>query len=124
MHKKFTQNNKKNKSYNSNSSEMSPEDEFRRIRLPRNTEVFGIVEQRLGGSRMSVRCLDGKNRLCRIPGRLKKFLWVRESDLVIVLPWELGGDERGDIIYKYRKSQVDLLKKRGLLSELEQDEEF
>ncbi len=123
MHKKFIQKNK-NKKFGKNSAPLSPEDEFRRIRLPRNTEVFGIVEQRLGSSRMSIRCLDGKTRLCRIPGRLKKFLWVRESDLVIVQPWDLGGDERGDVIYKYRKSQVDMLKRRGFLKELEQEEEF
>lgn len=122
MDKKFIEKNKKSK-FN-NTENLSPEDEFRRIRLPRNKEVFGIVEQRLGGSRMSIRCLDGKTRLCRIPGRLKKQLWVRESDLVIVSPWDLGGDERGDVIYKYRGSQVDAIKKRGLLKELEQVEEF
>ena len=37
---------------------------------------------------------------------------------------ELGGDERGDVIYKYRRSQVEMIKRRGLLKELEQDEEF
>ncbi|MBS3113399.1 translation initiation factor eIF-1A [Candidatus Woesearchaeota archaeon] len=112
------------KKNNAHTEELSPEEEFRRIKLPRNKEVFGIVDQRLGGSRVSVRCLDGKTRLCRIPGRLKKSLWVREADLVLVEPWELGGDERGDVIYKYRRNQVDLIKKRGFLKELEQEEEF
>jgi translation initiation factor 1A len=73
---------------------------------------------------MKVRCLDGKTRLCRIPGRLKKSLWVRENDLVIVEPWELGGDERGDIVYKYRPTQVDMIKKKGLLQGFQQSDEF
>ena len=47
------------------------EQEFR-VRLPKGNEVFGIVEQRLGASRMRVKCLDGKTRICRIPGRLKR----------------------------------------------------
>ena len=73
--------------------------EISRIRLPRNKESFGIIEQRLGGNRMRVKCLDGKERICRIPGRLKRRLWVRESDLVVVEPWEFGGDEKGDIVF-------------------------
>ena len=59
-----------------------------RVRLPQKTEVLGIVQQRLGGSRMRVLCLDGKERICRIPGRLRRNLWVRENDLVIVEPSE------------------------------------
>ena len=95
-----------------------------RIKLPRGKQTFGIVEQRLGGSRMKVRCLDGKERICRIPGRLKRSLWVRAGDVTIIEPWELGGDTKGDVIYKYTKSQVQFLKKKGYLKKLEEFEEF
>jgi len=95
-----------------------------RVKLPRNDEVLGIVEQRVGGSRMIVKCFDGKTRLCRIPGRLKKGLWVRERDVIIVEPWEFGGDEKGDVIFKYRHNQVEFLKKKGYLNSLESSEEF
>ena len=98
--------------------------EISRINIPKGREIFGIVEQRVGGSRMIVKCLDGKTRNCRIPGRLKRRLWVREGDLVIVEPWEFGGDEKGDIIYKYTKNQVNYLKKKGQLSQLSEFEEF
>lgn len=98
--------------------------EISRIKLPRGTQVFGILDQRLGGSRTRVRCLDGKTRVCRIPGRLKRKLWVREGDVVIVEPWEYCGDEKGDIIFKYSKTQVSFLKKRGYLKKLEEINEF
>ncbi len=98
------------------------QEELRRTKIPRGREVFGIVEQRLGGSRMSIRCLDAKKRICRIPGRLKRKLWVREGDVVIVEPWELGGDTRGDIVYKYKPNQVAYIKNRGYLKELEVEE--
>lgn len=98
--------------------------EISRIMLPRGNDVFGLLEQRLGGSRMRVRCLDGKNRICRIPGKLKRKLWVREGDIVIVEPWEFGGDEKGDIIYKYSPTQVGFLKKRGHLKQIEEFQEF
>lgn len=98
--------------------------EISRIKIPRDREVFGIVEQRVGGSRMIVKCLDGKTRNCRIPGRLKRSLWVREGDVVIVEPWEFGGDDKGDIVYKYTNTQVNYLKNKGYLSKLSELEEF
>ena len=95
-----------------------------RIKLPRGKQTFGIVEQRLGGSRMKVRCLDGKTRVCRIPGRLKRSLWIREGDVVIIEPWEFGGDSKGDTIYKYTRNQTMFLKKKGYLKKIEEFEEF
>ena len=93
-----------------------------RVRLPSGQEVIGIVQQRLGASRMRVLCLDGKERICRIPGRLRRGLWVRERDVVIVEPWELGGDKSGDVIYKYRsKAEVNFLKKKGYLKKVEEE---
>ncbi len=100
------------------------EQEIYRTKTPRGREVFGILEQRLGGGRTRVRCLDGKTRICRIPGRLKRKLWVREGDLVIVEPWEFEGDEKGDILYKYSKAQMEYLKQRGYLDKLKEFEEF
>jgi len=93
--------------------------EVRRVRLPRNNEVLGIIEQRLGANHMSVKCLDGKSRVCRVPGRLRRRLWLREGNVVLVEPWELGGDKKGDVIWKYNPAEVDWLKKRGFLKTLE-----
>lgn len=73
---------------------------------------------------MIVRCMDGKTRNCRIPGRLKKKLWVREGDLVIVEPWEFSGDEKGDVILKYRQNQVSYLKEKGLLKHMDEFDSF
>ena len=85
-----------------------------RVRLPRKKEVIGIIEQRYGGNKMKVNCLDGKERNCRVPGRLKRKLWLRPDDVVIVEPWELD-NEKADIIFKYRPNQVAWLKNKGYL---------
>ena len=95
-----------------------------RVRTPRGREVIGVLEQRLGGSRLRVRCFDGKTRICRIPGRLKRRLWLREGNIVLVEPWELGGDEKGDVIFKYTPTQIAWLKSKGYLKELSDFEEF
>ncbi|MFQ5620307.1 MAG: translation initiation factor eIF-1A [Candidatus Nanoarchaeia archaeon] len=105
---------------------LSPEEQaaldLKRVKLPKENETLGLCEQRVGGSRMRVRCLDGKTRICRIPGRLKRRLWVREGDILLIEPWELGGDTKGDVLFKYKPIQVRFLKKKGLLQGLERDE--
>jgi translation initiation factor 1A len=85
-----------------------------RVPLPRGEEVLGTVEQRLGGNKMFVACLDGKTRNCRVPGRLKRKLWLRPGDVVIVEPWELDKN-KGDIILKYKPNQVEWLKRKNYL---------
>ena len=86
-----------------------------RVRLPRGKEVLGRIEQRLGASRMMVKCFDGKTRNCRVPGRLKRRLWLREGDIVIVEPWEHQFDEKGDVLYKYSKAAVQWLRHKGFI---------
>ena len=98
------------------------EEEIRRTPIPRGNQVLGICEQRVGGSRMKVRCMDGKTRICRIPGRLKRRLWVREGDILLIQPWELGGEAKGDVIFKYRPIQVEHLRRKGLLKEMMKEE--
>lgn len=93
----------------------NPEEEvITRVKLPRTNEVIGIIEQRLGGNKMFVNCLDGKSRNCRVPGRLKRELWLRPGDVVIIELWELD-KEKGDVIFKYRPNQIEWLKSKGYL---------
>lgn len=92
----------------------SEEQKVTRAPLPKGEEVIGIVEQRLGGNKMFVSCLDGKTRNCRVPGRLKRRLWLRPGDVVIIEPWELDKG-KGDIILKYKPNQIEWLKRKGYL---------
>lgn len=103
---------------NGQDSQWQSEPEAVRVRLPKGKEILGIVEQRVGGSRMIVKCLDGKSRNCRVPGRLKRALWIREGDVVIIEPWEFD-KEKGDILFKYNPSQIEWLKKHGYLKQTE-----
>ncbi len=91
------------------------EQKVTRVRLPRGKEVLGIIEQRYGGNKMLVDCLDGKQRNCRVPGRLRRALWLRPGDVVIIEPWELDKDARGDVLFKYRPNQAAWLRKKGYL---------
>lgn len=90
-------------------------EQFVRVRTPRAGEVLGIVESMLGANKLRVRCQDDKIRICRIPGRLRKRVWMREGDVVLVEIWKLQGDKFGDAIWKYTPTQVIWLKKRNIL---------
>jgi translation initiation factor 1A len=96
------------------------EEKVTRVRLPRGEEVIGIIEQRLGGNKMMVNCLDGKTRNCRVPGRLRRKLWLRPGDVVIIELWELDKN-KGDVIFKYRPNQIEWLKKKGYLKTEKQE---
>ncbi|UCD21203.1 MAG: translation initiation factor IF-1A [archaeon] len=95
--------------------EQTVEEQIRRVPLPKGKQVLGILEQRLGANHMSIKCMDGKTRNCRVPGRLRRRLWLREGDVVLVEPWELDWDKRGDILIKYSKAQIGWLKSKGFL---------
>lgn len=90
--------------------------EFVRVRLPRRRdgEMFGIADQLLGASRIRVMCADGKHRMGRIPGKIKKRMWIREGDLVIVQPWEFQ-DEKANILYRYTKTQSMYLSRKKMI---------
>ena len=54
--------------------------------------MFGIADQLLGASRIKIMCADGKSRMGRIPGKIRKRMWIREGDLLILRPWEFQDD--------------------------------
>jgi len=85
-----------------------------RAKIPRGEEVIGIIEERLGGNKMKVNCLDGKTRNSRVPGRLKRKLWLRPGDVVLIKPWELD-KSKGDVIFKYPSNQTEWLKRNGYI---------
>lgn len=110
--------NKKKGKFVQRNGENREDFEFRRTRFPRSGEVLGIVLQRLGASRLRVRCFDNHERICRIPGSKKRYLWIRENNIVLVQPWEDQSDKKGDVIFKYNRTQENFLRNKGYLDNL------
>lgn len=94
-------------------------EELSRVILPNPNkgEIFGIVEKMLGSSRLTVMCADGKSRVGRIPGKIRKKMWIKEGDLVIVKPWSFQ-DDRADITFRYTKTQASYLSRNKILPEI------
>ena len=83
--------------------------------LPSGSDVLGTAVKMLGAERIMVKCQDGKERLCRVRGKLKRRVWVREGDIVLVSPWDFQCDKRGDICWRYRRNQSEWLRGHGYL---------
>jgi translation initiation factor 1A len=88
-----------------------------RVRLPKKKlrEQFACAELMMGANHIRVRCMDGVERMGRIKGKIKKRAWIREGDIVIVVPWSFQ-DEKCDILYRYLPPQADWLRKNNYLS--------
>jgi len=80
------------------------------LHLPQEGEMFGRVIKLLGGENLLVKCADGVTRRGRIRGKLKRRVWIRDNDIVIIAPWEFGQADRGDILWRYTLPQTDWLK--------------
>lgn len=91
------------------------ESQLREIKLPQEGELLGRVVKLLGSDHIMVKCTDGKTRMGRIRGKLKRKIWIRDNDIVILAPWDFKQDERGDIIWRFTLSQMDWLKNNGHL---------
>jgi translation initiation factor 1A len=94
-----------------------------KVRYPKGDEFIGIVEKRLGCSRMTIRKMDGTTCMATVPGRMRKFLWIREGNIVLLEPWKIE-KEKSDLIYKFSHNEIKKLEKQGLLENLEQVEGF
>jgi translation initiation factor 1A len=92
------------------------EGELSQLVLPSQTDILGVATKMLGYDRIMVRCQDGHERLCRIRGKMKRRVWIREGDIVLVSPWEFQTDKRGDLTWRYTKSQAETLRRKGLLT--------
>ncbi len=90
----------------------------RSLTLPSEGELIGVVTQLLGFDRVKVKCSDGKTRICRIPGKMKKKIWLRLNDIVLVAPWDFQSDQKGDIVWRYDRGDMRELKAKGYLDML------
>lgn len=91
-----------------------------RVRMPRQGQLIGMVIERLGGKRMSIKATDKKVRNCRVPGRFSRKFWLRPGNIVMIEPWP-DDDDKGDVVYQYRPPEISMLKRKGFLNNLERE---
>ena len=95
-----------------------------RVKFPNKGlgEMFGRVIEIYGNDRMGVFCEDGKHRIGRIRGKIKKRVWIRKGDLVVINPWEFetvveGQKGKCEISWRYLRHEITWLERKGLVPE-------
>ncbi|MGQ9479122.1 MAG: translation initiation factor eIF-1A [Thermoproteota archaeon] len=83
--------------------------------MPGEGQLFGRVESLAGSNWAAVLCSDGKVRQCRLRGKLRRKIWIKLNDVVLIEPWPFQPD-RGEILHRYTVGQVDYLVKNGFIS--------
>ncbi|MFB6086984.1 MAG: translation initiation factor eIF-1A [Haloarculaceae archaeon] len=91
---------------------MSEDTGRRNLRMPNDDELFAVVTQHNGGNHVQLRCEDGKERMGRIPGRMKYRTWIEEDDIVLVEPWSFQ-DEKANVEWRYDQQDADQLRAEG-----------
>lgn len=92
------------------------EQTLREMVLPGQGQMFGVVSQMLGYDRLLVKCTDGHERICRIRGKMKRRVWIKVNDIVLVAPWDFQFESRGDVLWRYTEGQSNMLRKQGYLN--------
>lgn len=85
-------------------------------RPPVEGELLAIVIRRLGGDLVEVKCEDGVVRQARIPGKMKKRIWIHTGDVLLVAPWDFQ-PSKADIVCKYEMRHLNEYIRTGKLSQ-------
>ena len=86
-------------------------------KLPSGDMQFAVVREMSGGSRMLALCEDGLTRMVRIPGKLKRRMWCRPNDIILIKPWPVQGDIKSDLVYRYLPAERNWLFRRKMIPE-------
>jgi translation initiation factor 1A len=90
-----------------------------RVKLPNKQmgEIFARVVEIYGNDRMGVFCQDGTHKIGRIRGKIKKRVWIRRGDLVVVNPWDFDPD-KCEITWRYTSAEISWLERKNIIPEI------
>jgi translation initiation factor 1A len=90
------------------------ESNLKELVMPQQGEILGRAIKMTGGDQVIVKCADGETRQCRIRGKLKRRMWIREGDIVLVAPWDFD-NRKADILWRYIRAHAEWLEANGYL---------
>ena len=90
---------------------------IKRARTRKYGQLYAVVREMSGGSRMVAYCEDGLTRMIRIGGKHKRRMWCRIDDLIIVKPWVVQEDKKADLVYRYLPAQRNWMVRNNKIPE-------
>lgn len=92
----------------------SRDQKTRQFPVREDGQVYARVTKMLGDARVQTTCTDGRERTCKIAGRMRKREWVRAGDLVLVSLREFEADgSKADVVFRYNDTEVSQLVRFG-----------
>jgi translation initiation factor 1A len=82
---------------------------------PNEGTMLCVVQRIVGAGFTEVVCVDNDTYMARIPGRMRRKVWIKEGDIILFLPWGTR-DKKGEIVYRYDRDEVKRLLDMGLIS--------
>ena len=89
-------------------------DEKRELITKEEGQEYGRVTKMLGNGRLLADCYDGKRRMCKIRGNMRKKVWVMQGDLVL-LGLRDYQDDKADVMMKFTNEEERRLRQAGEL---------
>jgi translation initiation factor 1A len=86
-------------------------------------EILGVVTEIFGGEHMAVKAENGETYMGVIRGKIKKRMWTRQGDLVVIVPWDFeskpkeGKKPKAFIVWRYTRTQQSWLENHGVISD-------
>jgi len=88
------------------------EGQKRELVFKEDGQEYAQVTKMLGNGRLEAMCFDGVKRLCHIRGKLRKKVWINNSDIILVGLRDYQ-DAKADVIQKYSADEARNLKSYG-----------
>lgn len=92
------------------------ENEKRELVFKEDGQEYAQVTKMLGNGRLEAQCFDSVKRLCHIRGKLRKKVWINQSDIILIGLRDYQ-DNKADVILKYTPDEARNLKAYGELPE-------
>lgn len=92
------------------------EDMKRELVFKEDGQEYAQVTKMLGNGRLEALCFDGVKRLCHIRGKLRKKVWINQSDIILIGLRDYQ-DQKADVILKYTPDEARSLKAYGEIPE-------
>ncbi len=81
-------------------------------RLLTGRQLFALVTEMRATGHAMFRCADRKERLGKVPPRLRSRVRVDEGDVVLAEPWDWE-DDRAEIVWRYTNREAMRLRSDG-----------
>jgi len=88
------------------------EREKRELVFKEHGQEYAQVTKMMGNGRLEAYCFDEVKRMCHIRGKLRKKVWIGQSDIILIGLREYQ-DAKADVILKYTPDEARNLQQYG-----------